>query len=342
MKLELSDYLLASSFIKSLCHDNGVLFQNIYLEFDSPVELSQGLYVESGENCAQTTFNIIKAYVQKSERIVGKKLEGDITHLDHGNIIRAIYYGDGDESYADDNVIQRLYQNPLVWILIKDLVCPLFDCKINNMKVIYSDINHLDFTAVINKDDEDIVLVNQVGVKPVQHALIFYRALEIMDLPPIDVIEKMLNTSMYEKFRGVLDNTFEKESEADLFVDTLLFISSFSVNLPKITTSSQFWEDYSVKLAQGGIPSGPNTSTNWWYRGLIEQMLGGARDYERNSDLEKMREELWDKIEEVKKKKGKNKPVTYQEMLEISNEHKESDKSPRSTTQGQLNKIRIW
>ena len=122
--LMVSDFKISASTLRRICRSNGVNFVDVPLSFEKPDKGS--LFVGKTKNLSHTMYKIVSEYIKKSPLIVGKDLFPDQGRKEHfltilANNFRYFLYRDNKfYSEIDEPHCIRLYQKPLVWILLKD------------------------------------------------------------------------------------------------------------------------------------------------------------------------------------------------------------------------------
>jgi hypothetical protein len=98
--------------------------------------------------------------------------------------------------------------------------------------------------------------------------------------------------------------------------------------------------DKMTKTAQFGFGEDGITSS-WWYLGLLEKMLGVSRgsDWSTYKSLHPFFQELWDKIEKARIKKGRE-GLSYEALLRIKS--KENDPKNVKVIEKMLASDRVW
>jgi hypothetical protein len=127
MDNKISDYKLAESIVRKLCKKNGVSFVDVPVDFDGNVV--NALSLKGCRNIAHTTFKIVGEYISKSLEITGVQFLPDEPDKDEFLIVLAanmknFMYGENYQGETDDEPhVLRLYQYPIVWTLMKNLIC---------------------------------------------------------------------------------------------------------------------------------------------------------------------------------------------------------------------------
>jgi hypothetical protein len=356
MNNKVSDFKIAESIIRKLCKRNNVGFIDVPISFDNQVEGS--LFIDNVKNIAHTTFKIVAEYVDKSMDIINVQLMPTEQARDEFFIIlasnlRSMMYGDDvSGEFADDPHSLRLYQYPLVWILLKDIICPIYNKNIINLKVINDGSAEIDIAKYYKKEEipselemeESFIFVNIINNRTIQNAFIFIEALKALDLSPIEVIKDIYETDLYEKYHGLLELALDGEEEITDFecaIRTHFGLDFYGLITKKVACiHPQF-----MKMAQNSVPGLPN---QFWQLGVLEKMIEPFRgsDWSVYKGLEPYVKEFWDKVEDVRKtrvKKGHDSGVPFDLLLRIkSKQTVDNETDVTKTIQSLLSSDRVW
>ena len=135
-------------------------------------------------------------------KIVGKELLSNPLKrneflINLATSLRAIEHSENIfSSKVDELYIQGLYQRPLVWILLKDIVCPIYNTTLKNIRIVAGDNPQSDIARYYEKGEIDVgdfenypfIFLNEVDNKPVLNALLFIEALKAHELDPVKVL----------------------------------------------------------------------------------------------------------------------------------------------------------
>ena len=137
---KVSDFKIAESILRKICNKFNVNFVDISISFDE--NISGTLFIGETRNISHTTFKIVAEYISNSLDIVDKQLMPDERARDDFFVVlasnlRSFMYGDDvSNDFVDEAHCMRLYQYPLVWILLKDIICPVHNKDLVNLKII--------------------------------------------------------------------------------------------------------------------------------------------------------------------------------------------------------------
>jgi len=341
--MKVTDFALAQHIIKDLCRMERTPFVDVAVSFE---ENGDGICVVETKNICQTLYKIICGYIDNSDKILGKALLCDegkknefLTNL--VTSLRAIEYSDGVFSSNDDDelFLQGLYQRPIVWLLMKDIVCPVYDTNLKNVRLVVGKNPQVDIAKYYEKGEIDVgdlenypfIFVNEIENKPVANALLFIEALKAHDLDPTAVLIDIFESELFDKVEGLLSLAFNDKPESKkVFIHTLMNVLRIERNAKIVTAQSTDGER-------------PEIQNQFWYMGLIEGMLDRVRgsEWSTTKSLQPYVEAFWNKVENVKKAKG-GQNVTFNELLQLKREEGPKGIDPTRTLQQLLSSDRVW
>lgn len=355
---KVSDFKLAESIIRKLCRQNKVAFVDVPLSFDEGI--SNALCIGKTRNVAHTTFKVIAEYVNRSSEITGVQFLPDERQRDEFFIMTAsnlrglIYNEEISYDISDDPHVLRLYQYPLIWILMKDIICPIFNKELHNVKIINAGTPQIDVARYYKKEeiqsedisDEDFIFVNIVDNRIVQKSFLFVEALKAHDLSPIEVVKTIYDADVYDKYKGLLEIALESREDVIDFESTVMAILSINCYGLMVNKLSKF-DPIMKKMGQASVPGGYGDS-QFWYFGVLEKMIEPTRgsDWTTYQNLHPYIEEFWNKVEEVKKKRvqsGHDPGVPFDALLRLKTPQTVEYKAdPTYTLQALLSSNRVW
>jgi hypothetical protein len=355
MKTKVSDFKIAESILKGLCKSKGINFIDIDVEFKE--HTTNGIYIQkTPENIAHTLYLVVSKYIEMSKNILGKTLldkkEEKQYYLTLSNILRGYIYDDNSFSdFLEEMSIGYLYQRPLIWIMMKDIICPVFKTKLKNIKLVigvnpYIDIARFYKEGSINSENMnnyEFIFVNEIGNHAIQNAFLFIETLKAHNLEPISILKDIFESDLYEKFYGLVQLFLNDDTKVSEFISLLSTITG--INLYDFV-SKKSSSVLNVKTAQQAS-SHPETAMQWWYLGLAESMLEPTRGYDWSThSIDKRYEDFWDKVEDIKKQKiakRKEPGITFNELLRLKDlDISECKVDPTITLQGLLSSKRVW
>jgi len=352
---KVSNFKVAESIIRKLCRSHDVTFIDVPISFEEKIEGS--LYVGETMNVSHTIFKIVAEYINNSMNIVGIQLMSDESKRDDFLIVlasnlRNFMYGDDEHTFVDEPHVLRLYQYPMVWILLKDIICPIHKKEIINLKVVNGGNPQIDIARYYKKEElptesnyeEPIIFVNIINNRVLQSAFIFIESLRSLDLSPVEVLKEIYETDIYEKYRGLLDISLGDEEDVRDFECSIM--ENIGINFySMISHKLSFLNKRDIKTAQNSVGGLPN---QFWQLGVLEKMMEPARgsDWAVYKSLEPYVKEFWNKVEEVRQKRIKNghdSGVPFDVLLRIKQRQTSDHKTdPTRTIQSLLSSNRVW
>jgi hypothetical protein len=314
MDINVSDFKLAESIIRKLCRKYDVTFVDVLVSFKEIVD--NALLINDSKNVAQTIYTIVGEYINKSYDITGVQFMPDNSMKDDFLIVlatnlRNFVYGNDNVHSAEEPHILRLYQYPIVWILMKDIICPTYNKELINIKLITGDNPQIDIAKyykagdipINSLEDEPLIFINRISNHVVQNAFLFIEALRAYELSPLEVIKEIYETELYNKFHGLLELALDDDGVNDFecTVMAILGINFYNLISKKMAKLNLKF----MKTAQNAVSETPN---QFWYFGILEKMLEPVRgaDWSVYKSLEPYVQEFWNKVEDVKKKRIKS------------------------------------
>ncbi len=352
--MKVSDFRLAASILKRLCLNNGLAFQDVNITFDEN-SIDSAFIIGGTKNVVHTIYRIVDKYISNSIDIFGQGLfesseKEKIFLLTLASKLRTFLYPD-DSIYdkIEESTKQNLYSMPLVWILMKDIVCPTNDVSAKNVDIFLVDRNDIDIAQYckdiknINNVEDSFIFVNDISNNAVKNAMLFIEALEAHDLSPSQVIKEIYESDLYEKFYGLLELSLS-DDEINDFEGILIDVTGIDL-FDLIPYQIDAIRDHKVAQSTkndtfGGMP--------FWFIGLTEEMLEPPRgsDWAVYEGLQPYVKEFWDKVEEVKSrriKKGKDVGVPFDILLGLKvKQLGDVETDTETTLQGLLSSNRIW
>jgi len=337
--MKITDFSLAQHIIKDLCKLERVSFVDVAVSFEPNGE---GICILNSKNVCHTLYKIVYEYIDNSVRILGKELLEDMSRRDEfltnlATSLRSIKYSDGAFSSQDDGLfLQGLYQRPIVWLLMKDIICPIYDTTLENIRLVVGDNSQVDIAQYYKKGEIDVgdfenypfIFVNEIENKPVVNALLFIEALKAHNLDPVKILLDIFESELFDKMDGLLTLAFNDNIDGKkVFIHTLTNVLRIERDSKIVTAQSQH----------------PERQNNFWFLGLVEGMLDKTRgsDWSTTKELQPYVEAFWNKVENLKQqKKGEN--VNFNELLQLKREDGPAGVDTTRTLQQLLSSDRIW
>jgi hypothetical protein len=357
MDNKVSDYKLAESIVRKLCKKHGVSFVDAPIDFDGTNE--NALSMKGSKNVAHTIFKIVGEYINRSSEITGVQFMMDESNKDEFLIVlatnlRNFMYGENVSDDIDDEPhLLRLYQYPLIWTLMKDIICPIHNKELKNIKVIADGSAQIDIAKyykqgeIPSKDisDEPFIFVNRINNRVVQSAFIFMESLRAMELSPVEVIKDIYETEIYDKYHGFLGVALDSDDDVNDFECTTMAI--LGINFYNLVSKKV--ARFNSKMTKNAQSSAPGLPNQFGYIGLLEKMIEPIRqrnDWSVYQNLEPYIKDFWNRVEVVRQKRAKSghdPEVPFDTLLRIKSKQTtgyESD--PRITIQELLSSKRVW
>jgi len=350
---KVSDFRIAEAVLTKICNDCNAPFRDVSVSFSKTPE-PNSLHIGPTKNVAHTIYKIISEYLKESEKIVGQqlvvdpKLHDELLFSIAANLRTFIYKDNRIYTPIKQPHLIRLYQKPLVWILMKDLVCPVFDKEIKNLRIVCGESDEIDIAKFYDLGEWEgasypFIFINNIDNLPVQNAFLLLEAIKAHGLSPTEVMKKIYQTDLYDRYKNLLEVALDEEEATDFECTVAVSISEklFDLRARKVAKSEK---DF-VKMAQNAVPGLPN---QWWMLGVIEKMMEPTRgsDWSVYEGLQPYVEQFWNTVEEVKQKRaksGKDPGVPFDLLLRLKSKQTVDYKAdPTITYQGLLSSDRIW
>lgn len=356
MITKISEFQFVTAILKELCRSKGCNFVDVNISFENPSEDS--IFIEKQtKNVAHTMYLIISKYIDFSEKIVGKSLcntfqEKSDFLIRVTNVLRGFVYAENSFiNPLEELSLGNLYQKPLIWLIMKDIVCPVFKVKLDNIKLVfgvnpYIDIAHYYKEEDIQKESANnypFVFVNEIENEVVQNAFLLIETLKAYDLDPISTLKDIFESDLYDKFYGLLDLSFEDDKKSLEFIN--IVITLIGVNLRDFLAKKSLSEAV-IKTAQSTSKS--ETSNQWWYLGIIEALLEPIRgsDWTSHEGIDDRAQSFWNRVETIKQQRVANHKepgINFNDLLRLkAQEMTDTFINPNVSIQALLSSKRVW
>ena len=351
---KVSDFKIAESIIRKICKKNEVPFSDVPISFDE--NILGTLLIGKTKNISHTIFKIVSEYINSSLDITGVQFMSSGEERDNFFIVlasnlRTFMYGDDvSNTVAEDAHVLRLYQFSLIWILLKDIICPIYNKDLINFKIICDGNPQLDIAKYYKKEDipsedisdESFIFVNIINNRVLQSVFIFMEVLRAYDLSPIEVIQNIYTTDLYEKYKGLLEIALEEDEVSDF---ECAIMANLGINFyDMVCQKFAILKQQPIKTAQNSVPGLPN---QFWQLGVLEKMIEPTRgaNWEVYKSLEPYVKEFWDKVEDVRQKRivnGHDDGVPFDVLLRIKQKQMDHGTDATQTIQSLLSTVRAW
>ena len=317
----ISDYKMAESILRSICDYHSVKFINIEIKFDEDDKIGfidGKIFIGNPKNLALALYRIISICIENFDNIYNKNIFCDELH--RFNLLNAIFNYLKKISSIDNKkelVWQRLYQQEVVWTIMKDIICPAFDIEIDNCLIALYSTPWVD-VACYSKDKNFILLNTDIENDIIKQAALLCSVIKFYGLNPRDVISEIDNTEIMNKIEGVAKLSFKDNSEVLDFIVMLKVFAGLKID-----------ENWKILSDRPGVKTAQTSGSadSWWFLGIIEKLLEPARgsDWSTYKALEPYYQEVQDKIDKARAKSGRE-GLTYEALLRtISGEVKPED-----------------
>jgi len=362
--IKISDFQLAHAFLREICRQAGVGFVDLEISFAEPAGLRDNvLHIASTKNLGHTTYRIFEQYVQNDYLLYDDAVlrnVSDDTFVYLATALRKMVFS-GDVlnlSKPEKAVASRLYQRPLVWLLMKDLICPVSKFDLQNVKLVvdcspFVDIAHYFAPGACSADDESnetFIFVNaDIENSPVQNAFLLVETIRAHDRCPVSTLQPILSSPLADKIVGMAELAWPDQSEkVEEFLSVLFLLLDLSwQNYPHVWHSLDA-DNFAMAKGNRMVKTSQISQDHpimWWYLGLYEKMLEPARgsDWSTHNTLEPYIQQFWDKVEKVRNEEQGADGVPFEMLLRLKQPQTDSNKTDtRMTIQGLLSDERIW
>jgi len=356
---QVTDYKFCTAILRRACNGAGCLFVDVPVCFDDEsgfVGLRNGqIWIGSPKKLGETFANIIFVYLKNFREITGKEVFGSPSQSDSSSLLIANFIrkltnrtDDSLNLSFDEPIVQRLYQYRFVWLLMQDLVCPAYAIPVNNHRIICYDAPKFDiadcFEEIQGEERSLTVFVNAgIEYEPCLFAGLFLASIECHKLDPAKIVQELLESGLRQHFIGLAKLAFQKDEEVDDFI-------AFLLTFTRLDNKVELIIDKKADILSGDIFSLYKESqhqrnfsdSSWWYFGLLEKMLESVRgaDWTTYKTLTPYLREMWDKIHEARRKKGRD-GLNYEALLRIKNKEMDKDEHPQ-ILEVLLGNNRVW
>lgn len=347
MNFKISDYAILYKSLQILCKRLECEFFDLEVVFQKDVKeplLQEGKIICNIDgNYLDTIVSIYAVYVHHLDKITGRNID----NLEFRNgliryfliIVRdfMLEYSSKRKRDVNDKITMKLDQFHVVWILLKNIICPYKNIELQNVRILAQNSAQFDAVKVVNIKGEDILFVNlDVEKSAARSAFMLVESMRLLmknkDETPEAVLREMFtNYFMKEKLVDFLAMAFGDDQDISNFLAVLSVLCQ-SQELENMAMQVK----KNVKVAQSNPYVG-----NWWFLGLTEKMLESVRgpDYSTTISLKDFSKDLWEKVEKERKARGLSE-VPFEMLLRIQSQ--DLTTPPNQTLQQLLSKARIW
>lgn len=356
----ISDFLLAYRIINIVCHQLDADFVDIRIDFKPGVEpyfSGNAIILPEEEILPKNIFSMVSIYVSYLKTIVGASLPSnkDRDNVIHFalSLIRGLSYDYENENMAnivsdqDESFLMRLDQYPLVWGLLKNIICPAENLEFKNLKIVAGHSGVVDACVFVDEDKEKMLTNNHgsfvfvnldVESNSVRSAFLLYESLIAICGSKEEAIKTISSTFcnffMKQRMIEYVRMAFTCDKEASSFF-AILSILCFNEELERMAFEvyGNSKNDKMNRTAQ--------MDTNWWFLGLTEKMLEPARseDWSLTNMWKPITDELWNRVETERRRRGLDE-VPFEMLLRINSDDRSIGEP--MTLQALLSDERVW
>jgi len=358
---KISNFIIASNIIRYACNARHTAFVDMPVEFSIEGEDKEGcingvIFVKNPKNIIHTSYLIVKTYFDSFNDICGIPLwdtedQKEKTLLFVFSYLKSLSAEKGEDS----PVVQRLYQDPFVWILMKDIICPVYQVKLDNVKMVSFKSPFFETNYFNNESDppapdneESFVFVNtDIVDEPCKKAILFISALKAYGLNPKETLSDIFESGIKDKLNNAALVAFKDDKDAENFMRYLYTYSGVQNFSDVFVSGAKVAEEYDkmVKESQSQAnPSGMGSDSltgSWYYMGLLEKLLEPSRgpDWSTHFRCAPFMQEIYDKIEVARSKQGRA-GASYEMLLRA----KDGEVDPKTVAilEKTLSSDRVW
>jgi len=344
MEHKISDFAIVCKALQILCKRLDCDFVDLPVTFDSeePSFKDGCICLKKGGTLLDTMASIYSIYVNSLGTICGRNVD----NIECRNSLMTFFlsllrdfktqYGRTVSFDENDVIAMRLDQFHVVWMLLKNIFCPYKSIPLLNAKIVAKSSEQFDVALAIDDEDPYIFVNLDIEKDSVRSAFLLVESLKLMlregDSAEAVIRELFSNYFMKERLIDFLGVAFVSDEEVSNFLATLAILCQ-SQELEE-TALSLGKKEY--KTAQANPYAG-----NFWFLGLTEKMMDSVRgaDWSTTKNLKDFSKDLWDRVEEERKKRGLTE-VPFEMLLRVQSE--DLTTPPGQTMQSLLSKTRIW
>jgi hypothetical protein len=347
MQYKITDYAILTKSLQILCKRLDCEFVDFPIEFKANIEdaefTGKAFICDTNGTFLTTAVAVYALYVHNLDKIVGRNID----NLEYRNSLIvyfltlvndfAIEYKSKRQRDPSQQIYMKLDQFHVVWMLLKNLICPYKNLELKNIKILAQNAACYDAAKMIELENETICFVNlDIEKSSVRSAFLLVESLRIILKDRTESSESVIremftNFFMKDKLIDFLGMAFGENSDISNFLAVL-----------SILCQSQEIENMAVSLKSNVKTAQSNPYTgNWWFLGLTEKMLESVRgpDFSTTIMLKDFSKELWEKVEKERKARGLVE-LPFELLLRIQS--RDLATPPNQTLQQLLSKSRIW
>ncbi len=351
---KVSDFKLAEHIVRLLCRQFSVGFVDVAITF-GPNEQSRmengKMILSEQDRWAKTIYQIVLTYLSNMAIITGATTnvtKEEFTTFSNWALALVRDFSYSTVSFAEAlpnrSTSIKLNRDPFIWICLRDLVSPAFEVPIKNVRVIAVKSGKFDGAYVPHSGElpelhgEAILLNLDMENQAARSAHLLFAALQIHGLNPKTAGRDLLSKEeLRSLFMGIVKMAFDDRESINTFFTVFSILCEFTGTESLLEhRKTAKWNEQKGLWSQAQYdPSG------WWYLGLTEKILEPARgaDWSHYYTLKPFTDELYEKIEKEKKRRGLPN-LSMEALLRVQSEeyHQRGD----LILQGLLADSRVW
>ena len=363
---QISDFKIPFNIIRLACVANKVSFVDLKVQFSTGQQtvLNGVVLINQPKNTSALYWSIINTYLSHFQTIYGiKAFSSDKQKVQTLSSIHSFLgtlfiknIPDGWKIQKAD--LQRLHQYPLVWIIMRDILCPINQILPNNSYIVHGQFPQADISMFIQKQKlkqqyyerfkDGVIIVNEdISYQPIQLAYILYSAIQSHKLSSQKVINNILtNKFILDKIHGAARIYFIDQRQINDFMSTLSTISNHKNDIQQMINSTKTAQGHpQTILNMSKMMNTQSTQSlmgNFWYAGILQRMLQPHRHAHPQVffSLQKMRNVIWDKVIQARKQAGAD-GLSYQALNQLKNKQRKTTQD-YAVLQKMLSSKRIW
>lgn len=361
---KISDFVIPHYIISSVCKSLNTNMVDLYIEFIEAneeiykIQDSDTLVLRMTDDLSSNYFRIIKGYFDNFSEIYADPSASVFDTPDQAantwmiiqNYLNTAF---GNKIELDKPVTQRLHQYPLVWNILSNLICPLFELECKNTLIVVGDSPILDVVTYfedsegLDSTDGDqefplIIINNATNHLPLKYALLLYYGIKSQGICPIKAMKVLREKGLDSSLHGLVSLLFDDGNDYTEFGNIYHFLTGDGSNMVMDESSTEvFFQKYKTAQLQFGADA---VHSSFWYLGLIEKLLDVTRYENENKQLhnymESFRDQTWKKIEQARAEKGID-GLAFEALLRIKDE-KIAKPDDIKILENVLSSDRIW
>jgi hypothetical protein len=154
---KISDFKIAAALLRELSKQKQRAFTDMAVVFldGQPGLTHGGLNVGKPKTIGMTLYLIVQTYVNAYKDLFADEREKNDFLIYVATLVRRATMLDGspqwDEAATEELFLQRLYQRPLVWSLMKNLICPIYGSAPKNVLLAVGTSPYVDAARYFKK-----------------------------------------------------------------------------------------------------------------------------------------------------------------------------------------------